>query len=88
LEFGGNFGHATIDNFAAGAGSTHDSIRIALGVFGSYAALSSSMSQVGSDVVISLGATDSITLRSFRPISESDCSDWGFQARRVRGRSA
>jgi DNA-binding response OmpR family regulator len=28
------------------------------------------------------------TLRSFRPISESDCSDWGFQARRVRGRSA
>ena len=27
-------------------------------------------------------------LRSFRPISESDCSDWGFQARRVRGRSA
>jgi hypothetical protein len=27
-------------------------------------------------------------LRSFRPISESDCFDWGFQARRVRGRSA
>jgi hypothetical protein len=65
-RIGGNFGHETIDNFAAGAGPTHDSIRIALGVFGSYAALSSSMSQVGSDVVISLGATDSITLNGVR----------------------
>jgi hypothetical protein len=54
--------HATIDNFTAGIGANHDSIQIALGDFGSYAALSSSMAQLGSDVVIRLGATDSITL--------------------------
>ena len=66
FEFGGNFGHETIDNFAAGIGATHDSIQIAMGDFGSFAALSSSMAQLGSDVVIRLGATDSITLNDVR----------------------
>ena len=37
FDFGGNFGHETIDNFAAGIGANHDSIRIAIGDFGSYA---------------------------------------------------
>ena len=69
FEFGGNFGHETIDNFAAGIGAAHDSIQIALGDFGSFAALSHSMSQVGSDVVISLGAADSITLIGVRAAS-------------------
>jgi hypothetical protein len=66
FEFGGNFGHETIDNFAAGIGANHDSIRIAMGDFASFDALSRSMSQVGSDVVIALGATDSITLNGVR----------------------
>ena len=69
LEFSGSFGHETIDNFAAGIGADHDSIQIALGDFGSFAALSHSMSQVGSDVVIWLGATDSITLIDVRASS-------------------
>jgi hypothetical protein len=66
FEFGGNFGHETIDNFTAGKGAAHDSIRIAMGDFASFSALSHSMSQVGSDVVISLGVTDSITLNDVR----------------------
>jgi hypothetical protein len=66
FEFSGNFGHETIGNFAAGIGEAHDSIRIATGDFASFAALSRSMLQVGSDVVISLSATDSITLIGVR----------------------
>ena len=66
LEFGGNFGHETIDNFTAGRGAAHDSIRIAMSDFASFSALSHSMSQVGSDVVIRLGAMDSITLNDVR----------------------
>lgn len=61
LEFSGNFGHETIDDFAAGPGSAHDTLEL-LGGFGAHAALSSSMSQVGSNVVIGLGAANSVTL--------------------------
>jgi hypothetical protein len=67
LEFGGNIGHETIDNFTAGTGAAHDTIELlGTGGFGAYATLSSSMAQVGSDVVIRLGATDSITLNDVR----------------------
>ena len=69
LKFSGNFGHETIDNFTAGIGANHDSIQIAMGDFASFDALSHSMSQVGSDVVISLGAANSITLIGVRASS-------------------
>ena len=64
LEFSGNFGAATIDDFAAGPGATHDTIELGVGGLDSYAALTSAsaMSQVGSNVMIRLDATDSITL--------------------------
>ena len=62
FEFGGHFGAETIDNFTAGAGSTHDTLEFATSDFANYAALTSAMSQVGSDVMIRLDATDSITL--------------------------
>ena len=39
LEFGGHFGAETIDNFAAGAGATHDTMEFAMGGLDSYAAL-------------------------------------------------
>ena len=61
LQFGGNFGHETIDDFAAGTGAAHDTLEL-LGGFGGHAALSNSMSQVGSNVVIGLGAANSVTL--------------------------
>ncbi len=62
FEFGGHFGAETIDNFTAGAGPTHDTLEFATSDFGSYAALTSAMSQAGSDVMIRLDATDSIAL--------------------------
>ena len=34
LEFSGNFGAATIDNFAAGTGATHDTIEFGASGFG------------------------------------------------------
>jgi hypothetical protein len=62
LEFSGNFGHETIDDFTAGTGAAHDTLELGLGGFGGYSALASSMSQVGSNVVIRLGAADSVTI--------------------------
>jgi serralysin len=61
LEFSGNIGHETIDNFIA-TGPAHDTLELGPSGFGGYAALSSSMAQVGSDVVIRFGATNSVTL--------------------------
>ncbi len=62
FEFGGYFGNETVDDFVAGTGPSRDTIEFALGAFGSYAQAERAMAQVGSDVVIRLGATDSITL--------------------------
>ena len=62
FEFGGHFGAETIDNFTAGAGPTHDTLRFATSDFANYAALTHAMSRAGSDVMIRLDATDSITL--------------------------
>jgi hypothetical protein len=62
FEFSGNFGDETIDKFIAGSGSTHDTIQFAANDFGSFSAVQSAMSQVGSDVLIRLDATDSIVL--------------------------
>lgn len=65
LEFRGNFGAATIDDFTAGARRTHDTLEFATSDFANYAALTSAMSQAGSDVMIRLDAMDSITLNQF-----------------------
>ena len=64
LEFGAHLGAETIDHFTAGAAPTHDTLELATSDFANYAALTSAMamSQVGSDVMIRLDATDSITL--------------------------
>ena len=62
FEFGSHFGAETIDNFTAGAGPTHDTLEFSTSDFASYAALTSAMSQAGSDVMIRLDATDSIAL--------------------------
>ena len=62
FEFGGHFGAETIDNFAAGAGPTHDTLQFSASDFDNYAALKNAMSQVGSGVMFRLDATDSITL--------------------------
>ena len=43
------FGEETIDKFVAGSASTHDTIQFAANDFGSFAAVQSAMSQVGSD---------------------------------------
>jgi serralysin len=60
IEFSGSFGHETIDNFTA-TGAAHDTLELGSPGFAGAAALSSSMEQVGSNVLIGLGA-DSITL--------------------------
>jgi serralysin len=62
FEFSGDFGTATIADFIAGSGTTHDTIQFAANDFGSFSAVHAAMSQVGADVVIEHGATDSITL--------------------------
>jgi hypothetical protein len=61
LKFSGNFGVVTIDDFAA-TGPGHDTLELDRSGFGGSAALSGSMSQVGSDVVIRLGAANSLIL--------------------------
>ena len=62
LEFNGNFGEETIDNFTAGASSTHDTLEFSTSDFASYTALTGAIFQVGSNVMITLDAADSITL--------------------------
>ena len=62
FDFGGNFGNVTISNFAAGSGSTHDTIRFATNDFGTFSQVQAASSQQGSDVVIRLDGTDTITL--------------------------
>jgi serralysin len=60
IEFSGSFGHETIDNFTA-TGAAHDTLELGSAGFAGSAMLSSSMEQVGSNVVIGLGA-NSVTL--------------------------
>jgi hypothetical protein len=77
FAFSGNFGHETIDKFIGGTGSTHDTIRFATNDFGSFAAVQSHMSQVGSDVVIRLDGTDTITLAGVK-LSTLVAADFKF----------
>jgi fibronectin-binding autotransporter adhesin len=62
FDYHGLFGEQTIDNFTAGTSSTHDTIQFAANDFGSFSAVQSATSQVGSDTVIRLDSADSITL--------------------------
>jgi hypothetical protein len=63
FEFAGKYGNQTIDDFTSGTGPTHDVIQFAAKTdFATFAAVQHAMSQVGSNVVIRLDSTDSITL--------------------------
>jgi hypothetical protein len=63
FDFSGSFGHNTIDEFAW-SGATHDVMHFASDDFANYAAVQAHMAQVGSDVVITLDAGDTIVLQS------------------------
>lgn len=63
FDFSGSFGHNTILDFAA-TGTTHDTIHFESDDFANYAAVQAHMAQVGSDVVITLDAGDTIVLQS------------------------
>jgi trimeric autotransporter adhesin len=62
FEYSGNSATRRSTSSSPEPGSTHDTIQFAANDFGSFAAVQSAMSQVGSDVLIRLDATDSITL--------------------------
>jgi hypothetical protein len=64
FEFSGNFGNVTIDDFGAGGGVLSDTIQFAADDFGTFSQVQQASSQVGSDVVIRLDATDAITLNN------------------------
>ena len=59
--FGASFGHDTVTDFTA-AGAGHDVILVQSSMFADFAAVQSHMIQSGSDVVISDGLGDTITL--------------------------
>ena len=57
------FGFDTITDFTAGAGTTHDILQLALGPqFSSLAQVIAAATQVGANTVITIDATDTITL--------------------------
>ncbi len=62
--FGPGSGSDTITDFAAGSGADHDVIKFDRAVFADYAAVLANASQVGADVVISLGNNFNLTLQS------------------------
>jgi hypothetical protein len=62
FAFSGSFGHETINSFIAGTGSTHDTIQFAANDFSTFAQVQAASTQRGSDVVIKLDGTDSISL--------------------------
>ena len=63
FDFSGSFGHNTILDFVA-TGPHHDTIHFASDDFASYAAVQAHVAQVGSNVVITLDAGDTIVLQS------------------------
>lgn len=63
FDFSGSFGHNTILGFAW-SGATHDTIHFQSDDFANYAAVQAHMAQVGSDVVITLDAGDTIVLEN------------------------
>jgi Ca2+-binding RTX toxin-like protein len=62
--FGPGSGSDTITDFAAGSGADRDVIKFDRAVFADYASVLANASQVGSDVVISLGSNFNLTLQN------------------------
>jgi trimeric autotransporter adhesin len=59
------FGFDTITDFVAGAGTTHDTLQLSLGTqFSSLAQVIAASTQVGANTVITIDATDTITLNN------------------------
>jgi Ca2+-binding RTX toxin-like protein len=59
------FGFDTITDFVAGAGTTHDVLQLSLGTqFSSLAQVIAASTQVGANTVITIDATDTITLNN------------------------
>ena len=59
------FGFDTITDFTAGAGTTHDTLQLSLGAqFSSLAQVIAAATQVGANTVITVDATDTITLNN------------------------
>ncbi len=73
FNFTGHFGHDVITDFAA-TGAAHDLIHFAHADFASFEAMQPHMAQVGTDVVITLGVHDSVTLHGvqFADLSSAD----------------
>jgi len=76
FDFSGSFGHNTILDFVA-TGTHHDTMNFLSDDFGSYAAVQSHMAQVGSDVVITLDAADTIVLEG-QALANLTSSDFTF----------
>ncbi len=74
--FGASFGHDTITDFTA-AGAGHDFILLQSSIFADFAAVQSHMSQSGSDLVISDGLGDTITLSNLLT-TDLTAGDFGF----------
>ena len=72
------FGKDTITGFVA-AGAGHDTIDFSTAAFGSFAAVKSHMVQSGANVVITLDAADTITLKGVTLASLS-AADFSFHA--------
>ena len=75
--FNGDFGVDTITGFTAGAASGHDVIQFDDAQFADFADVLSHATQVGTDVVISLDASHSVTLTSMT-LSKLVAADFQF----------
>jgi hypothetical protein len=73
FEFGGNFGQVTIDDFVGG----HNAIQFAANDFSTFSEVQAASTQKGSDVVIRLDATDSVTLNN-TTLSSLTSADFTF----------
>ncbi|HUJ47451.1 MAG TPA: calcium-binding protein, partial [Rhizomicrobium sp.] len=76
FNFSGSFGHDTITDFAA-TGSSHDRVHFASDDFADFSAVQAHMAQVGSDVVITLDAADTIVLQHVT-LASLTASDFTF----------
>jgi Ca2+-binding RTX toxin-like protein len=74
--FGGGFGKDVITDFAA-FGSAHDLIGFQKNVFGNYAGVRVAAEQVGSNVEITVDASNTITLVNVQ-LAKLDASDFYF----------
>ncbi len=76
FDFSGSFGHNTITGFVSTT-KAHDTIHFLSDDFANYAAVQSHMAQVGTDVVITLDAADTIVLEH-QTLANLTTSDFTF----------